>query len=49
MIEEETLQQAQAAPPRRRRKVPWSFVVAGLAVAAALAYLIAVNTAASAA
>jgi cytochrome c-type biogenesis protein CcmE len=49
VIEEGTVQQAPAAPPRRRRKVPWSFVVAGLAVAAALAYLIAVNTAASAA
>ena len=49
MIEGETLQQTPAAAPRRRRKVPWSFVVAGLAVAAALAYLVAVNTAASAA
>jgi cytochrome c-type biogenesis protein CcmE len=37
---------AKASRPRR---MPWSFVVAGVAVAAALAYLIAVNTAASAA
>ena len=49
MIEEETVQAAPTAPPRRRRKLPWSFVIAGVAVAAALAYLIAVNTAASAA
>ncbi|HEY7983552.1 MAG TPA: cytochrome c maturation protein CcmE [Ktedonobacterales bacterium] len=49
MIEEETPRATPAEAPRRRRKLPWSFVVAGLAVAGALAYLIAVNTAASAA
>jgi cytochrome c-type biogenesis protein CcmE len=49
VIEEGTVQQAPTAPPGRRHRLPWSFVVAGLAVAAALAYLIAVNTAASAA
>jgi cytochrome c-type biogenesis protein CcmE len=32
-----------------RRRVPWSFVVAGLAIAAAVAYLIMANTTATAA
>jgi cytochrome c-type biogenesis protein CcmE len=35
--------------PRRRRKVPWSFVVAGLAIAGAVAYLIFASTSATAA
>jgi cytochrome c-type biogenesis protein CcmE len=35
--------------PPRRRKVPWSFVIAGLAITVAVAYLIVANTSANAA
>ena len=35
--------------PRRRRKLPWSFVVAGVLIAGAVVYLIFANTTASAA
>ncbi len=35
-----TQQMAQAETRKRRRKVPWSFLVAGLAIAAAVVYLV---------
>lgn len=38
--------QANARP--RRRKVPWSFLLAGLAIAGAVIYLVTANTSASA-
>jgi cytochrome c-type biogenesis protein CcmE len=37
------------APPRRRMKVPWGFVIAGVAIAAAVVYLIVANTSTTAA
>lgn len=46
MIEDAVAPEVQ---PARRRKVPWSFVVAGLAIAAAVVYLIMANTTATAA
>lgn len=44
-IEAET----ETPAPRRRRMLPWSFVVAGVLIAGAVAYLIFANTTASAA
>lgn len=34
--------------PPRRRKVPWGFIVAGVAIAAAIVYLVAANTSSTA-
>ncbi len=39
---------AHESPRPRRRKVPWSFVIAGVAIAAAVIYLVVANTGASA-
>lgn len=52
MIEDVVVPEAPEAArpaPRRLRRVPWSFVVAGVAVAAAVIWLIAANTSANAA
>jgi cytochrome c-type biogenesis protein CcmE len=38
----------QPQPRRRKRRLPWSFVLAGVAIAAAVIYLVAANTGASA-
>ncbi len=45
----EATQTPEGGAPRRRRTLPWSFVAAGLAVAAAVVYLIFANTSANAA
>lgn len=39
---------AQAPRPRNRRRAAWGFVIAGLAIAAAVIYLVVANTGASA-
>lgn len=39
---------AESPRPRRRRKLPLGFIIAGLAIAAAVAYLVIANTGASA-
>lgn len=51
MIEDVAAPEAESEmpAPRRRRKVPWTFVVAGMLIAGAVAYLIFANTTASAA
>jgi cytochrome c-type biogenesis protein CcmE len=49
MIEELDAPPVSAPGARRRRRMRWSFVVAGVAVAAAVAYLIFTNTTADAA
>jgi cytochrome c-type biogenesis protein CcmE len=50
VIEDVALPEAPAAaPPRRRRKVPWGFIVAGVAITAAVIYLIVANTSTTAA
>jgi cytochrome c-type biogenesis protein CcmE len=46
MIDELVTPEVRA--PTRRRKVPWGFVVAGVAVAAAIGYLVIANTSATA-
>ncbi|HEY7782112.1 MAG TPA: cytochrome c maturation protein CcmE [Ktedonobacterales bacterium] len=38
----------EVGTPTRRRKVPWGFVVAGVAIAAAIGYLVIANTSATA-
>ena len=49
MIEELEAPESARAEPRPRRRLPWSMVAAGLAVAGALAYLIFASTSANAA
>ena len=51
VIEDIAATAAETAPPRPtlRRKVPWSFVVAGVLIAGAVAYLIFASTTATAA
>jgi cytochrome c-type biogenesis protein CcmE len=50
VIEDVVAAEAPETPaPRRRRTMRWSFIVAGLAVAAAVAWLVAANTSTSAA
>ena len=48
-VEEVRTEKSAGTAPRRRRKLPWSFVVAGLLVAGAVVYLIVANTSADAA
>lgn len=49
LLEQDARATASETPrPRRRRKLPLSFIIAGLAIAAAVTYLIIANTSASA-
>lgn len=49
VLEQEAHAEAVESPrPRRRRKLPLGFIIAGLAIAAAVAYLVIANTGASA-
>jgi cytochrome c-type biogenesis protein CcmE len=48
MLAESVARPETASRPRRRRKVPITFIIAGLAVAGAVLYLVIANTGASA-
>ncbi|MFI5274477.1 MAG: cytochrome c maturation protein CcmE [Ktedonobacterales bacterium] len=48
MLAEQVTQGQTAVPRRGRRRVPWGFVIAAVAVAAAVLYLVLANTGASA-
>ena len=50
MLTEQQLEQEapKRAPRPRRRKLPWGFLIAGVAIAGAIAYLVIANTGSSA-
>lgn len=48
LTEQVELTEPKPAPRRRRRKLPWGFLLAGVAIAGAVAYLVIANTGTSA-